>query len=73
MLTTLLHFVLSLSTISPLFISYFSHFSFLCVCVCVGCDESLRIGLSHLTVRSSAKDVINTAYQSDERIKKGGE
>jgi hypothetical protein len=40
--------------------------------VCAGCDESLRIGLSHLTVRSSAKDVINTAYQSDERIKKGG-
>ena len=40
--------------------------------MCTGCDDSLRNGLSLLTVRSSAKEVINTAYQFDERIKKGG-
>ena len=36
------------------------------------CEKSLSLGLSVLSVRSGAAEVINAAYQSDDRIKKGG-
>ena len=36
------------------------------------CEESLTRGLSSLTVRSGLAEVIDTAYSSDDRIKKGG-
>ena len=58
----------------PFFIGDIFHLHHMCsfLYVRTGCDDSLRNGLSLLTVRSSAKEIINTAYQFDERIKKGG-
>jgi hypothetical protein len=50
-----------------------SHLNFFTINFSPECEESLVQGLSLLTVRSSISDVINTAYRSDERIKKGGD